>query len=308
NPLIILGTEELKQAESVLKQSFPRVYGCIFNINRGKPHNLEVIADQWPDFTLIICKPKVQVTSHDLKGDFNTYSIYSKSKDSLQNFLNTPGVINKHAFTLLNYSCFNIPKHVHPAQTQILYHCYIFHLFMSFAIFAGFEKKNETTHCTLFYLTNRPTFLNFPCFYYLTFSYIRCFFSYAGLRLALLSPAHAHLVNSTWKYGGDHNSYNSVQNYITHNPSLCVIEEGGTEPVSWLLVYQHAALGLLYTLPQHRREGYAKLLVSVMAENLLDRGHPVYCFVEKENDSFYKLFTSLGLSSINDNKYKYKSP
>ncbi|XP_016331839.1 glycine N-acyltransferase-like protein 3, partial [Sinocyclocheilus anshuiensis] len=133
-------------------------------------------------------------------------------------------------------------------------------------------------------------------------------FSYAGLRLALLSPAHAHLVNSTWKYGGDHNSYNSVQNYITHNPSLCVIEEGGTEPVSWLLVYQHAALGLLYTLPQHRREGYAKLLVSVMAENLLDRGHPVYCFVEKENDSFYKLFTSLGLSSINDNKYKYKSP
>uniref|UniRef100_A0A671QCH8 Glycine N-acyltransferase-like protein n=1 Tax=Sinocyclocheilus anshuiensis TaxID=1608454 RepID=A0A671QCH8_9TELE len=246
--------------------SFPRVhqgvYGCIFNINRGKPHNLEVIADQWPDFTLIICKPKVQVTT-------GTHSI---------------------------------------PQTQILYHCYIFHLFMSFAIFAGFEKKNETTHCTLFYLTNRPTFLNFPCFYYLTFSYIRCFFSYAGLRLALLSPAHAHLVNSTWKYGGDHNSYNSVQNYITHNPSLCVIEEGGTEPVSWLLVYQHAALGLLYTLPQHRREGYAKLLVSVMAENLLDRGHPVYCFVEKENDSFYKLFTSLGLSSINDNKYKYKSP
>jgi len=72
------------------------------------------------------------------------------------------------------------------------------------------------------------------------------------------------------------------------------MEEGGTEPVSWLLVYQHAALGLLYTLPQHRRKGYGKLLVCMMARTLLERGHPVYCFVEEENDASFKLFTSLG--------------
>uniref|UniRef100_A0A672SXM5 Glycine N-acyltransferase-like protein n=1 Tax=Sinocyclocheilus grahami TaxID=75366 RepID=A0A672SXM5_SINGR len=228
--MIILGTEELKQAESVLKQSFPesiKVYGCIFNINRGKPHNLEVIADQWPDFTVIMYNFTVHY--------FNIYSIYSTSKDSLKNFLNTPGVINKDAFTLL-----------------------------------------------------------------LTFSFIFDVFSSAGLRFVPLSAAHAHLVNSTWKYGGDRNSYNSVLNYISHNPSLCVIEEGGTEPISWLLVYQHAALGLLYTLPQHRQKGYAKALVSMMAKNLLERGHPVYCFVEEENDSSYKLFTSLLFQSSPD--------
>lgn len=118
--------------------------------------------------------------------------------------------------------------------------------------------------------------------------------SRAGVRFPPLSAAHAHLVNSTWKYGGDRNSYNSVLNYISHNPSLCVVEEGGTEPVSWLLVYQHAALGLLYTLPQHRGKGYAKLLVCLMARTLLERGHPVYCFVEEENDTSFKLFTSLG--------------
>lgn len=124
--------------------------------------------------------------------------------------------------------------------------------------------------------------------------------SYAGLRLAPLSAAHAHLVNSTWKYGGDRNSYNSVLNYITHNPSLCVMEEGGREPVSWLLVYQHAALGLLYTFPHRRRRGYAELLVSVMAKDLLEQGHPVYCFVEEENNSSYKLFTSLGFQHSPD--------
>ncbi len=39
--------------------------------------------------------------TEDREGDFNIYSIYSKSKDSLKNFLDTPGVINTHAFRLL---------------------------------------------------------------------------------------------------------------------------------------------------------------------------------------------------------------
>ncbi|XP_016373851.1 glycine N-acyltransferase-like protein 3 isoform X1 [Sinocyclocheilus rhinocerous] len=268
--MIILGTEELKQAESVLKQSFPesiKVYGCIFNINRGKPHNLEVIADQWPDFTVIMCKPKVQGTK-DREGDFNIYSIYSKSKDSLKNFLNTPGVINKDAFTLL--AGVDI-RHLEAVQ--------------EFADQHGLPWKVQGVMKVLLLQDEGQLQLKE---------------SSAGLRFAPLSAAHAHLVNSTWKYGGDHNSYNSVLNYISHNPSLCVIEEGGTEPISWLLVYQHAALGLLYTLPQHRRKGYAKALVSMMAKNLLERGHPVYCFVEEENDSSYKLFTSLLFQSSPD--------
>ncbi|KAI2658977.1 Glycine N-acyltransferase-like protein 3 [Labeo rohita] len=270
--MIILGTEELKQAESILKQSFPesiKVYGCIFNINRGKPHNLEVIADQWPDFAVIICKPKVQGTK-DREGDFNIYSIYSKSKDTLKQFLNRPGVINKDAFTLL--AGVDI-RHLDAVQ--------------EFADQHGVPWKVQVVMNVLLLQNERQ--LQFKE-------------SNAGLRFAPLSPAHAHLVNSTWKYGGDLNSYNSVLNYITHNPSLCVIDEGGTEPVSWLLVYQHAALGLLYTLPQHRQKGYAKFLVSMMAKNLLEQGHPVYCFVEEENDFSNKLFTSLGFQNTPDYK------
>ncbi|KAL1265094.1 hypothetical protein QQF64_003121 [Cirrhinus molitorella] len=195
--MIILGTVELKQAESILKQSFPesiKVYGCVFNINRGKPHNLEVIADQWPDFTVIICKPKVQGTK-DREGDFNIYSIYSKCKDSLKNFLNTPGVINKDAFTLLA-GVDN--RHLEAVQ--------------KFADQHGVPWKVQAVMNVLQLQDEQQ--LQFKE-------------SYAGLRLAPLSAAHAHLVNSTWKYGGDRNSYNSVLNYITHNPSLCVIEEGG---------------------------------------------------------------------------------
>ncbi|XP_077060462.1 glycine N-acyltransferase-like protein 3 [Siphateles boraxobius] len=265
--MIVLRTEELTQAESVLKQFFPesiKVYGCIFNINRGKPHNLQVIADQWPNFTFIICKPKVQGTK-DREGDFNIYSIYSKSKASLRNFLDTPGVINTDSFTLL--AGLDI-RHSEAAQ--------------EFADQRGLPWKVQVV-MNVFLLQDAEQ-LQFK----------DSDVSPAGVSFPPLSAAHADLVNSTWKYGGDRNSYNSVLNYIAHNPSLCVMEEGGTEPVSWLLVYQHAALGLLYTLPQHRGKGYGKILVCMMARTLLERGHPVYCFVEEENDTSSKLFTSLG--------------
>ncbi|ROI15584.1 Glycine N-acyltransferase-like protein 3 [Anabarilius grahami] len=229
--MIILTTEELKQAESVLKQFFPE------SIKGTK----------------------------DREGDFNIYSIYSKSKDSLRKFLDTPGVINKDSFTLL--AGVDI-RHLEAVQ--------------EFADQHGLPWKAQVVMNVL--MLEEANQLQFK----------QSDFSSAGLRFSPLSAAQAHLVNSTWKYGGDSNSYNSVLNYISHNPSLCVIEEGGTEPVSWLLVYQHAALGLLYTLPQHRRKGYAKLLVSILAKSLLERGHPVYCFVEEGNDTSYKLFTSLG--------------
>ncbi|XP_056092269.1 glycine N-acyltransferase-like protein 3 [Rhinichthys klamathensis goyatoka] len=262
--MIVLGTEDLTQAESVLKQFFPesiKVYGCIFNINRGKPHNLQVIADQWPDFTVIICKPKVEGTK-DREGDFNIYSIYSKSKASLRNFLDTPGVINTDSFTLL--AVLDI-RHSEAAQEFADQHGLPWKVQVVMNVFL-LQDKNQ--------LQFKDSDL-----------------SWAGVRCP---PLSADLVNSTWKYGGDSNSYNSVLNYISHNPSLCVMEEGGTEPVSWLLVYQHAALGLLYTLPQHRGKGYSKFLVCMMARTLLERGHPVYCFVEEENDTSFKLFTSLG--------------
>ncbi|XP_056590781.1 glycine N-acyltransferase-like protein 3 [Triplophysa dalaica] len=268
--MIILGREELKDAESVLKQLFPesiKVYGCIFNINRGTPHNLEIVADKWPDFSVIICTPKVKGVK-DREGDFNMYSIYSNDKDALKHLLKTPGVIDTDAFTLLAGVDIR-----HLAAVQ------------EFADEHGIPWKVQ---CVMNVLMLQDT------------SHLCLKESYARLRFPAVSTAHAHLVNSTWKYGGDANSYNSVLNYITHNPSVCIVEEDRSEPVSWLLLYQHCALGLLYTLPQHRRKGYAKLLVSIMSQNLLERGYPVYCFVEEENEPSHKLFSSLGFKHSSD--------
>ncbi|KPP71216.1 glycine N-acyltransferase-like protein 3-like, partial [Scleropages formosus] len=203
------------------------VYGCLFNMNRGKPHNFDVIADSWPDFRVIICKQKAQ-RSLDREGDFNIYNIYSKDKESVD--------IN----------------HLDAVKELCIFH----------------NVRGETEGIVYLLLI-------------------------AECNIVPLTADHAELVNSNWKYGRNAMSYNSVKNYITNFPSWCVLDKSG-KPVSWILMYQHGAMGLLYTVPEHRRKGYAKLLISIMAKHLLEQGYPVYCFVDEGNEASYRLFTSMG--------------
>uniref|UniRef100_A0AAY4A3X1 Glycine N-acyltransferase-like protein n=1 Tax=Denticeps clupeoides TaxID=299321 RepID=A0AAY4A3X1_9TELE len=245
--MIVLGEDELQQAEKALAPLSPaavKVYGCLFSINRGKALNLEVVADSWPDFSVLVCKPKVQVR--------------------FKHLTHTPHIPNRHTDNAARYT-----------EVPYIYSVDINHL-DAVTDLAAQHGVPARTQCVMHLLP---------------------LFSVPEDRIRPLQAEHAALVNSTWKYGGDHNSYNSVLGYISNHPSLCVMDEGGGGPLSWVLVYHHLALGLLYTLPQHRRKGYAKTLVSRMAGRLLELGYPVYCFVEEGNSASYGLFTSLGFTS-----------
>ncbi|XP_029963083.1 glycine N-acyltransferase-like protein 3 isoform X2 [Salarias fasciatus] len=120
-------------------------------------------------------------------------------------------------------------------------------------------------------------------------------------RISSLKPFHASLVNQTWKFGGNQQGYNNIRHLISNFPSCCIMDEHG-QPVSWILVYHYGALGILYTLPEHRGKGYAKVLISTMAKKLLAESHPVYCFIEEDNSLSYKLFKNLGF--IEDPSYR----
>uniref|UniRef100_A0A3B3RLU1 Glycine N-acyltransferase-like protein n=1 Tax=Paramormyrops kingsleyae TaxID=1676925 RepID=A0A3B3RLU1_9TELE len=259
----VLTDEDLELAENSLRELFPeslKVYGYLFNINRRKPHNMVVISDAWPDFNVIICKQKQQ-HSQDREGDFNIYSIYSRDRESLQKLLSSNGVIDWSTFTLLGGVDIN---HIDVVKELCAYH--------------NIPSKTEGIMFVL--MLEDLSHLKEPE-------------STKGYQIGPLSVEHADLVNSTWKYGGNQNSYNSVRNYISNYPSWGVMDGSG-RPVSWVLLYHHSALGLLYTLPEHRCKGYAKMLISIMAKQLYEMGYPVYCFVEEDNEVSYRLFTSLG--------------
>lgn len=115
------------------------------------------------------------------------------------------------------------------------------------------------------------------------------------LRVSSLNESHSALVNSTWKFAMGECSEQFIRNMILHFPSSCVLDSEG-RPVSWILTYASCAMGMLYTLPEHRQKGYAKALVTILSKKLHSEGYPVYCFIEEENQLSYRLFTSLGFT------------
>lgn len=120
-------------------------------------------------------------------------------------------------------------------------------------------------------------------------------------RISSLKLSHVDLVNNTWKFGGNEKGYNHVKYLISNFPSRCITDEQG-QPVSWVLLYDYCAMGLLYTLPEHRGKGYAKVLVSTMAKHLSAEGFPIYCFIEEDNVVSHRLFESVGF--IGDHSYR----
>lgn len=121
-----------------------------------------------------------------------------------------------------------------------------------------------------------------------------------SLKMSSLNESHIALVNNTWKFGNEH-SIRMVRNMILNFPSCCVLDSDD-QPVAWILTYTYGAMGMLYTIPEHRRKGYAKALVTIMSRRLYSQGYPVYCYIEEENQVSYKLFTNLGFTE--DPEYK----
>lgn len=69
------------------------------------------------------------------------------------------------------------------------------------------------------------------------------------------------------------------------------------KPVSWILTYDYGALGVLYTVPEHRGKGYAKVLISTMAKRFQAQDYPIYCFIEEENMVSYRLLKNMGFTA-----------
>ncbi|XP_017268258.1 glycine-N-acyltransferase-like protein 3 isoform X2 [Kryptolebias marmoratus] len=117
----------------------------------------------------------------------------------------------------------------------------------------------------------------------------------SGLSLNSLDESHLGLINQTWKFGKNQWSTGMIRNMIVNFPSCCVLDADG-KPVSWILTYASCAVGMLHTLPEHRRKGYAKVLISSVAKKLYAEGYPVFCFIEEGNLASYQLFKSMGFT------------
>ncbi|XP_029963081.1 glycine N-acyltransferase-like protein 3 isoform X1 [Salarias fasciatus] len=266
----VLNREELQVAEGVLLQHLPKsykVYGFLYGINRNKPATVEVMVDSWPDFKVIICRPHPKLAMEFMKK----VTCFSTDEQAFRKVLTEENAIDWSTYFVIG----GLDNSLTPLFKEV-----------------SSDREVNNRYYTLVRLLYLPE--------------VSCLQSPATdseleSRISSLKPFHASLVNQTWKFGGNQQGYNNIRHLISNFPSCCIMDEHG-QPVSWILVYHYGALGILYTLPEHRGKGYAKVLISTMAKKLLAESHPVYCFIEEDNSLSYKLFKNLGF--IEDPSYR----
>uniref|UniRef100_A0A8C6SEM1 Glycine N-acyltransferase-like protein n=1 Tax=Neogobius melanostomus TaxID=47308 RepID=A0A8C6SEM1_9GOBI len=258
---------ELQVAEEVLKKHLPesyKVYGFLYSINRDKPTTVEVVVDKWPDFKVIICRP--DLANRRAMDNRLKVAIFSMDQHILKEMLAQDGVDWSLNFIFggLDVSNVSIIKDI----------CAI----------KGVNLKSYTNISV--HLMHLPDI-----------SHLRPATVDRELesRITSLDLSHIDLVNNVWKFGGNEQGYRRIKNLISNFPSCCIKDEQG-QPVSWILTYDYCALGILYTLPEHRGKGYAKALVSALAKRLHAEGFPVYCFIEEDSTVSYKIFKSMGFT------------
>ncbi|XP_067900957.1 glycine N-acyltransferase-like protein 3 [Heterodontus francisci] len=263
--VLLLAEEKLLILEKALWNYLPaaiKTYGTILNINKGKIHDLEVIVDSWPGFSTVICRPckKEEICN----PDESTLAVFSKDESSLHNLLMDDNVVSWTTcfmFGGIDVSLLELVKDV--------------------AACKKFTLSIASNSCAMI-LEDPKDLLD-----------IAPERADVTSRISHLDLSHAQTVNRNWKFGGDDKSLRFVRGIIANFPSYCILDETDN-PVSWLLNYSYGAMGLLYTLPEHRSKGYAKLLVTNMVKTLQNLGYPIYCFIEDENSKSYQLFEKLG--------------
>ncbi|XP_038607816.1 glycine N-acyltransferase-like protein 3 [Tachyglossus aculeatus] len=257
-------SHKLWMLEKMLMESFPRslkVYGAVMIINRGNPFQKEVVVDSWPDFRAVVTRRQRQAKSDNLDHYTNAYAVFYKDARIYQDMLRDPNVFNwKQVFQIqgLQDELYDITK-------------------------AVATSKQFETQLFSFKAVQFPDSKLIPDVSLRTSP---------APRLSSLSPADADLLNSTWSRGGNDRCLRYLAELVRHFPSVCVLGDNG-KPVSWALSDQFSTMCHSYTLPEHRKRGYSRLVSTTLARKLQSRGFPIQGNVFEDNAPSIALLKSL---------------
>ncbi|XP_025781636.1 glycine N-acyltransferase-like protein 3 [Puma concolor] len=250
--------------EKMLKSHFPeslKVYGAVMNINRGNPFQKEVVVDSWPDFKAVITRRQKEAEMDNLDHYTNAYAVFYKDIRAYRRLLEEHDVINwDQVFQIqgLQSELYDVSKAVAKSKQ----------LDVKLTSFKAVHFSPLST------LPNTSSLMG------------------SSPQLTYLSVADADLLNRTWSRGGNEQCLRYIVNLISCFPSVCVRDDKGN-PVSWSLTDQFATMCHGYTLPEHRRKGYCKLVALTLARKLQSQGFPSQGNVLDDNVASISLLKSV---------------
>ncbi|XP_078521461.1 glycine N-acyltransferase-like protein 3 isoform X2 [Lissotriton helveticus] len=246
-----------------------QVYGSLSKIRQGNPFHQEILVDSWPNFNAVLVRPQQKEENSNSDMYMNSYVYYFKDPTSVPgSFI---GAIDwSQAFEVQGLQCFLGEVLLNEARLR--------------------HTRTEMTTLITFH-QDKESCIPIPC-------------PSGGedVEISPLKPSHAELVDKTWTFGGSDCSLHYVRTCIKTSPSRCCVTRYSERAISWALTDQYEAIRMAYTLPEYRCKGYARCIVSSLADVLRQDGRPVYCHVEDQNEPSQTLFRSLGFTELTGGK------
>uniref|UniRef100_A0A8C4Y6H8 Glycine N-acyltransferase-like protein n=1 Tax=Gopherus evgoodei TaxID=1825980 RepID=A0A8C4Y6H8_9SAUR len=257
------GWEREAMLEKALTPTPPcpwQVYGTVMTINQGNPAAQEVLVDSWPEFKVVLTRPRREVALDDSDLYTNTYTVYYRDIGAYRALLASAGAVNwGQSFRILGNLC---PKASGRGSQQL-----------NIYVLSGPNLGSHPTKPSLSPLLD------------------------PAMRLSSLDVSHTDLLNETWSFGGNEKSRKYLAILIRHFPSICLLDAAG-HPVSWIASYPFGAMGPAYTLHEHRQRGYMAMLGNLLAKRLHALGYPSYGYVDVENYPMQRVQESQGFQCL----------
>lgn len=93
-----------------------------------------------------------------------------------------------------------------------------------------------------------------------------------------ISPKYAQLISDGTHY---HAPIDEITECLSLHPSSAVYVDG--EPVCWCLLHLEKSLGMLYTLPEHRHNGYALEVMTALCNQVIAQGDVPFAYIVCDN-------------------------
>ncbi|KAJ1218085.1 hypothetical protein NDU88_005671 [Pleurodeles waltl] len=275
--LTLQGTEQLHMLEKNLVHSFPeslKVYGSVFHINRGNPFNLEVLVDSWPEFKTVIVRPQPNDMKDYCDHYTNTYFVYTSDPLTLEEILQKSDAIDWSQTLQIQglqssigevLSGISGSKSFTPDITRTVLYV---------------KDMGIQNDCGM--ATEKASALETDPFFTTEVKATQQSGVQSSFPVSPLNVSHAELVNENWAFGGNERSLRYIQYCIEHFPSLCALGPDG-QPVSWSVMEQSCEIRMGFTVPEFRRAGLSRQLLTIFTDFLQQRNIPFYLHVAEEN-------------------------
>lgn len=113
--------------------------------------------------------------------------------------------------------------------------------------------------------------------------------------LPSLKEEHAELVNNFYTYKHE-NTLDYIKKCILERPSSVIFDNKGN-PISWALIREDNTMGVMYTLKEHRRKGYAKIVSKDLIHKVKNNGDIPYVHIVETNKPSIELAKQIGMIS-----------